>query len=32
MVQLLVKIDGNRRITIFKENDLRVWAVFTDMP
>ena len=26
-----VKIDGNRRITIFKENDLRVWAVFTDM-
>ncbi len=26
-----VKVDGNRRITIFKENDLRVWAVFTDM-
>jgi hypothetical protein len=26
-----VKIDGNRRITIFKENDLRVWAIFTDM-
>jgi hypothetical protein len=26
-----VKIDGNRRITIFIENDLRVWAVFTDM-
>ena len=26
-----VKIDGNRRITIFKENDLRVWTVFTDM-
>ena len=26
-----VKIDGNRRITIFKENDLRVWAVFTDL-
>jgi len=26
-----VKIDGNRRITIFKENDLYVWAVFTDM-
>jgi hypothetical protein len=26
-----VKINGNRRITIFKENDLRVWAVFTDM-
>lgn len=26
-----VKIDGNRRITIFKEDDLHVWAVFTDM-
>jgi len=26
-----VKIDGNRRITIFKENDLRIWAVFTDL-
>lgn len=26
-----VKIDGNRRITLFKENDLRVWAVFTDL-
>jgi len=26
-----VKIDGNRRITIFKENDSRVWAVFKDM-
>ncbi len=26
-----VKIDGNRRITIFKQNDLYVWAVFTDM-
>jgi hypothetical protein len=26
-----VKIDGNRRITIFIENELRVWAVFTDM-
>jgi hypothetical protein len=26
-----VKINGNRRITIFKENDVRVWAVFTDM-
>jgi hypothetical protein len=25
------KIDGNRRITIFKENDLRIWAVFTDL-
>jgi hypothetical protein len=26
-----VKIDGNRRITIFKENELNVWAVFSDM-
>ncbi len=26
-----VKIDGNRRITIFKEDDLHVWAIFTDM-
>lgn len=26
-----VKIDGNRRITIFKEDELHVWAVFTDM-
>jgi hypothetical protein len=26
-----IKIDGNRRISIFKENDLNVWAVFTDM-
>lgn len=26
-----VKIDGNRRITIFKQNDTYVWAVFTDM-
>jgi hypothetical protein len=26
-----VKVNGNRRITIFKENELRVWAVFTDM-
>ena len=26
-----VKIDGNRRITIFKEDDLHVWTVFTDM-
>ena len=26
-----VKIDGNRRITILKENDLHVWAVFTDL-
>ena len=26
-----VKINGNRRITIFIEDDLHVWAVFTDM-
>jgi hypothetical protein len=26
-----IKIDGNRRITIYNENDLYVWAIFTDM-
>ena len=26
-----IKINGNRRITIFKEDELHVWAVFTDM-
>jgi len=26
-----VKLDGNRRITIFKENEMQVWAVFSDM-
>ncbi len=26
-----VKVDGNRRISIFKENELYVWAVFTDL-
>jgi hypothetical protein len=26
-----VKVDGNRRISIFTENDLYVWAVFTDL-
>lgn len=26
-----VQLSGNRRITIFKENDMNVWAVFTDM-
>ena len=26
-----VKIDGNRRITIFKQDDTHVWAFFTDM-
>jgi len=25
------KIDGNRRITIYIENDLYVWAIFTDL-
>ena len=25
------KVDGNRRITIFKQDELHVWAVFTDM-
>ena len=25
------RIDGNRRITIYVENDLYVWAIFTDM-
>jgi len=25
------RIDGNRRITIYNENDLHVWAIFTDM-
>jgi hypothetical protein len=26
-----VKVDGNRRITIFIENELNVWAIFTDL-
>jgi hypothetical protein len=26
-----VKVNGNRRITIFKQDELRVWAVFTDL-
>jgi hypothetical protein len=26
-----IKIDGNRRISIYKENDLYVWALFTDL-
>lgn len=26
-----VKINGNRRITIFIENELNVWAIFTDL-
>lgn len=26
-----VKVDGNRRISIFKKDDLYVWAIFTDL-
>lgn len=26
-----VKINGNRRLTIFREDELHVWAVFTDL-
>ena len=26
-----VKLDGNRRISIFKENETYVWAIFTDL-
>jgi len=26
-----IKLDGNRRITIFRENEMNVWAVFSDM-
>jgi hypothetical protein len=26
-----VKLDGNRRITLFKSDDMHVWAVYTDM-
>lgn len=26
-----VKLDGNRRITIFRQDEMHVWAVFTDM-
>lgn len=26
-----VKVNGNRRITIFKQDEMHVWAVFTDM-
>jgi hypothetical protein len=26
-----LKIDGNRRITIYQEDDLYAWAIFTDM-
>ncbi len=26
-----VKVEGNRRITIFRENEMYVWAVFTDL-
>lgn len=26
-----IKLDGNRRITIFRENEMNVWAIFSDM-
>ena len=26
-----VKVNGNRRITIFKQDELHVWAIFTDL-
>jgi hypothetical protein len=26
-----VKLDGNRRITVFREDNMHVWAIFTDM-
>jgi hypothetical protein len=26
-----IRIDGNRRITIVKEDDMHVWAIFTDL-
>jgi hypothetical protein len=26
-----IKLDGNRRITIFRENEMNVWAVYSDM-
>lgn len=26
-----VKVNGNRRISIFKENDMSVWVVYTDL-
>lgn len=26
-----VKIDGNRRITVFREDEMYVWAIFTDL-
>ena len=26
-----IMVNGNRRITIFKEDEMHVWAVFTDM-
>ena len=26
-----INLEGNRRITVFKENDMNVWAVFCDM-
>ena len=26
-----IKVNGNRRITVFKQNDMNVWAIFSDM-
>jgi len=26
-----IKLDGNRRISVFRENELNVWAVYSDM-
>jgi len=26
-----VKVNGNRRISIFKDNEMSVWVVYTDL-
>jgi hypothetical protein len=26
-----VKLDGNRRITVFSQDEMHVWAIFTNM-
>jgi hypothetical protein len=26
-----IKLNGNRRVTVFKQNDMNVWAIFSDM-
>jgi len=28
---IFVKVDGNRRITLFKRDEAEVWAIFTDL-